>query len=79
MLALQMQATFEAPPLDPWFCPGPGVKLCIYYNHRWSSRPADALSHCGYARIFPQKREEEKQIFHYFHSASLASDDGKAH
>ena len=35
---MQRQAAFDAVPLDPRFCPGPGVKLCTY--RRWFSRPA---------------------------------------
>ena len=42
-LAFQMrqQAAFDAVPLDPRSCPGPGVKLCTY--RRWFSRPADQI------------------------------------
>ena len=42
-LAIQMrqQAAFDAVPLDPRSCPGPGVKLCTY--RRWFSRPADQI------------------------------------
>ena len=35
---MQRQAAFDAVPLDPRSCPGPGVKLCTY--RRWFSRPA---------------------------------------
>ena len=35
---MQRQAAFDAVPLDPRSCPGPGVKLCMY--RRWFSRPA---------------------------------------
>ena len=35
---MQRQAAFDAVPLDPRLCPGPGVKLCTYC--RWFSRPA---------------------------------------
>ena len=35
---MQWQAAFDAVPLDPRSCPGPGVKLCTY--RRWFSRPA---------------------------------------
>ena len=35
---MQQQAAFDAVPLDPRSCPGPGVKLCTY--RRWFSRPA---------------------------------------
>ena len=34
----ERQAAFDAVPLDPRSCPGPGVKLCTY--RRWFSRPA---------------------------------------
>ena len=33
----QRQAAFDAVPLDPRSCPGPGLKLCTY--RRWFSRP----------------------------------------
>ena len=39
---VQRQAAFDAVPLDPRSCPGPGVKLCTY--RRWFSRPADHMS-----------------------------------
>ena len=35
---MQRQAAFDAVPLDPRSCPGPGVKLCTY--RRWFSCPA---------------------------------------
>ena len=35
---MQRQAAFDAVPLDPRSCPGPGVKLWTY--RRWFSRPA---------------------------------------
>ena len=35
---MQQQAAFDAVPLDPRSCPGPGVKLCTH--RRWFSRPA---------------------------------------
>ena len=35
---MQQQAAFDAVPLDPRSCPGPGVKLCTY--RRWCSGPA---------------------------------------
>ena len=35
---MQRQAAFDAVPLDPRSCPGPGAKLCTY--RRWFSRPA---------------------------------------
>ena len=40
LLAFQMQqqAAFDAVPLDPQSCPGPGVKLCT--DCCWSSRAA---------------------------------------
>ena len=37
----QQQAAFDAVPLDPRSCPGPGVKLCTY--RRWFYRPADQI------------------------------------
>ena len=42
-MAFQMrqQAAFDAVPLDPRSCPGPGVKLCTYC--RWFSRPAGQI------------------------------------
>ena len=38
---MQQQAAFDAVPLDPRSCPGPGVKLCTY--RRWFSRPTDQV------------------------------------
>ena len=38
---VQRQAAFDAVPLDPRSCPGPGVKLCTY--RRWFSRPSDHI------------------------------------
>ena len=35
---MQRQAAFDAVPLDPRSCLGPGLKLCTY--RRWFSRPA---------------------------------------
>ena len=35
---MQLQAAFDAVPLDRRSCPGPGVKLCTY--RPWFSRPA---------------------------------------
>ena len=55
---MQRQAAFDAVPLDPRSCPGPGVKLCTY--RRWFSRPAHQV--CPVYREVPMSTAKLQRI-----------------
>ena len=56
---MQRQAAFDAVPLDPRSCPGPGVKLCTY--RRWFSRPAHQV--CPVYWEVPMSTAKLQRIF----------------
>ena len=56
---VQRQAAFDAVPLDPRSCPGPGVVLCTY--RRWFSRPSDHI--CPVYWEVPMSTAKLQRIF----------------
>ena len=68
---MQQQAAFDAVPLDPQSCLGPGVKLCTY--RRWFSRPANESAHVPSPLGSPHEHCKVAEDFEISHGVSFAA------
>ena len=67
---MQQQAVFDAVPLDPRSCPGPGLKLCTYRRRVSSSCTSGLPSLLG----SPHEHCKVAEDFELSHGVSFAAD-----